>query len=843
MNSSNTNPLVVVDGVIYMGGWNDIDPSTIESMSVLKDATSLAVYGSQAANGVVMITTKKGKQGKPVINFNSSLAISNKIMTPKVMRPDVFVEKRNLERGALEGDPSTWMQARNYERWKVGKTTDWWDFTTRTGITQDYSLSVSGASEKFNYFASMAHNDQRGIVIADNFKREVLTAHLQNDITDWLQVGVQAHYSYINTDGVKAGQGSGSSLSPYAEPYRPDGKSLEVKINDVGGGERNPLWYSTYSGYIDDSQRRSTTLLKGHILLKAPWITGLSYRMNIAYSEENTKNDRFQHESLFVEGNDGEDRFTPEAYALLLPQANGYSQRNLVTYYVWDNILNYTAQFGKHYVDATAVYTRDENKQDNRQLNGRDFEAVGNTLLGYNGLHFGAIQTNNVSKSRKANIGYLGRLGYNYNNRYHLTASIRRDGSTVFGDGNKWGIFPAFGAAWTISQEKFMQSLATVNYLKLKASWGKNGNQTLNPYSTLSTIGLGQSGNHAYVFDNNSVTKWGQFINSLGNPNLGWETTTSVNLGFDVGLWDNRIGLEADFYTSKTTEQIFSRTIPVISNGFTSTRATMGQVDNLGLEFTINTVNIKKNVIGWTSMLNFYLNRNKLIDLYGDGKDDPGSSLFLGKSLGAIYGYKMIGIVQEEDADYIVTNNSVAGNPKFANTDNSADGRISPDDRTVLGFRKENFRMNMSHTFTYGSWELYALFTGIFSGGGFGMDINNEAYLNCAGMVDVDEVWWTPANRSNVYPRINFTGGNYTALQSYGYIRLQNLNLAYYFKQQALKNIGIDQLKLHVSVKNLFTITKWDGGDPEARQKFSTMAPNGFDPLQRTVLFGLNISF
>jgi TonB-linked SusC/RagA family outer membrane protein len=843
VNSPNTNPLVVLDGMIYMGNWRDIDPSTVESMSVLKDASSLAAYGSQAANGVVMITTKKGKAGKPMISFNSSLAVANKAMTPKLMRPDVYVVKRNLESGvAADGDPHTWMSERNFEKYLRGETTDWWDYSTQTGLTQNYTLAVSGATDRFNYYTSATHTDQKGIVYGDNYKREAIVLRLQNDITNWLQVGTQVNYTYNNYDGVRAG-GSGTQLSPYAEPYRPGGVLLEKKLNDVGGSINNPLWNTAYEngGTIDDLERFATTFLKGHILIKAPFLKGLSYRLNASYSEENYKHDYFTHEGNLPEGNDGEDRFTPEALAKLLPRTGGYNLRRMTASYVWDNILNYTAQLDKHFVDVTAVYTRDEWKQDSRQLNGSDFEAIGNTLLGYDGLHFASVQTVGISKSRKANIGYLGRLIYNYDDRYQLTASIRRDGSTVFGADKKWGVFPAAGLAWTVSNENFMQNINNLSYLKLKASWGKNGNQSLNPYGTLSTISLGQSGAHAQVFNNDDITKWGQYLTAIGNPELGWETTTSFNTGFDLGLLSDRIHFELDIYKSQTTDQIFNRTIPAMGNGFTSIKATMGQVNNFGVEFTLNTVNIKTKDIAWTSMLNFYLNRNKLVDLYGDGKDDPSSSLFLGKSLGAIYGYKLIGIVQEEDQDYITTNNSVAGNPKFADIDGN--GIINADDRTILGYRKENFRMNMAHTLEWKNWELYAMFSGVFSGNDYGMEVNNEAYIGCAGMVDKDEVWWTPENRSNVYPRINFTGGNYTALQSFGYVRLQDLNLSYNFRQPAIKNIGIQQLRAYVSVKNLFTITNWTGGDPEVRQKLNTMLTSDFSPLQRTVLFGFNISF
>jgi TonB-linked SusC/RagA family outer membrane protein len=833
VNSSNTNPLMVVDGIIQ--GWGYIDPATIESISVLKDPTSLAIYGSQAANGVIMVTTKKGKLGKPVINMETSLTVSNKTLTPEMKHPDVFVEWQNLKHGTT--DAQNWMYSRNYEKYLRGEVTDWWDFATRTGVLQNYSLSVSGATEKINYYAFLSHIDNKGIIKGDQYKRESGMLRLQNDITDWLQIGFQSEFIYHNYDGITA---RSSGASPYAQPYRLDGKSLEKKVNDSGYGGNNPLW-DTEVG-IDNYDRALTYKLKGHVLIKAPWITGLTYRMNVSYAQDIIIKDMFYHEMNLIEGNEGEERYSDEEVAKYLPRANGSSERNLNVFYVWDNILNYTNRFGKHFVDVTAVYTRDEKNYDQRVLKGSDFGDIGNTLLGADGLAFAKNQQLTIYKDRKANIGYMGRLNYNFDNRYHLTTSVRRDGSTVFGVDRKWGIFPAVGGAWTVSGEDFMENLKTVSYLKLKVSWGKNGNQTLNPYSTLSTISLGQSGSHGYVFDNNNATKWGQYVSAIGNPELGWETTTAVNVGFDVGLWDDRVHLEVDAYKSQTTEQIFSRVIPIMANGFSSTRATMGQVDNKGVEFTLNTVNIRQRDFGWTTMLNFYINRNKLVDLYGDGKDDVGSSLFIGKSLGAIYDYKLIGMVQEDDADYIAANTAVPGNPKLANTDGSEDGKITADDRTILGYKKENFRMNMSHTITYKNWELYAMLTGIFSGGGYGMAVNAEAYTNSAGLVDEREVWWTPENRSNVYPRINFTGGNFTPVMAYGYVRLQDLNLSYSFRQQKLRDIGISRLQVYVSSLNLFTFTGWVGGLPESQHKLNTTL-NGVNPLKKSFSFGLNLSF
>ena len=845
VNSPNTNPLIVLDGVIYLGGWRDIDPSIIESMSVLKDATSLAAYGSQAANGVVMITTKKGKLGKPVISLDVSFGPAYKAMITRMDNPEGYVEYRNLQKNST---PQGWMRDRNYRQYEAGNATDWWDFSTQTGMMQNYSLSVSGATEKFNYYIAAIHTGQKGVVIGDEYKRETFLARLQNDITDWLQVGTQVNYSYNNYDGARAG---GSRINnPYAQPYRVDndynvvpGKLVERFLNDPGEANHNPLMSTSKYGGIDDYERYGNVLLKGHVLLKVPWIKGLSYRLNASWSQQVYNHNYFSHELNQVDGESGEGRFTPEGLAVTLPKTNGYNQVNQTTSYVLDNILNYTRQWNKHFVDATLVYTRDLNKVEERRLTGTDFSGIGNTLLGYDGLAFAATRNFSISKTQKGNIGYLGRLVYVYNDRYHLTASIRRDGSTVFGADQKWGTYPALGAAWTVSRESFMQQVDLVSYLKLKLSWGKNGNQSLNPYGTLTNIRMGREGNHPTYLG--EQLNWGQYISSLGNPELGWETTTSLNGGFEIGLLDDRIRFEMDTYKSQTTDQIFSRTVPPMGSGFTSVRATMGQVDNFGIEATLNTVNMRKKGFEWSSMLNFYLNRNKLVELYGDGKDDLSSSLFLGKSLGAIYRYKLDGIVQESDTEYMAANNVRAGDPKFANVDGSADGRITADDRTIVGYTKENFRMNMSHTLTYKNWELYALFSGIFSGGDYGKDTNSDAYnaAIAAGIVKDKETWWTPENKSNIYPRINFSrSGDFAPVMSYGWVRMQDLSLSYTFRQPAIMSTGIQNLRVYVSVKNLFTLTNWIGGDPETRQRLGNSL-GGLSPLQRTYLFGLNLSF
>lgn len=843
INSTSTNPLIVMDGVIYMGSFRDIDPATIESMSVLKDATSLAAYGSQAANGVIMITTKKGKLGKPVINVNTSWAFSTATAKPDLLSPEDYVKKVNTIQGLAEDADPIWMREFDYENYKNGKTTDWFDYCTRTGLMQNYSASVSGATKKHNYYLSGTYTNQEGIVIGDDYDRIALTARLQSDITSWLQIGGQANYAFNDYSGAtQYDLFTAMRLSPYGKAERENGMPEKYPMTE-GRYRQNPLW-NVLSGTVDDHDTYATTALKGHVLVKCPWIEGLSFRMNGSYSVEQIERDYFTHEGNFVEEGPSEERYSDAATSKFLSSASGYSARTKNTSWVWDNILSYTHQFGEHFIDLTYVYTRDSYEYDYRRFGGSDFSALGNTNLGYSGLNLAKTQKiDGISYTRHTNIGYLGRINYNYKDTYHLSLSLRRDGSSVFGANHKWGTFPAVGVAWTVSNETFLQSIKPISYLKLKMSWGKNGNQSLSPYETLSKITLGQSGGYSYPFGNTSTVSWGQRITTMGNSDLSWEETASFNYGFDLGLLKDRIHLEFDGYFSKTTNQIFNRNIPVMINGLTKMKATMGQVDNWGIEVNLSTTNIKTKNLLWNSVVTFYLNRNKLKELYGDGKDDISNSLFLGKSLGVIYGYKPIGIVQEDDTEYIEANGAEPGDVKFANVDGSEDGRITAEDRTILGYTKENFRMSFANTFAYKNFELYFLFTGIFGGSGYGRAVNTYAYRTMSDIGSdngLNHGWWTPENKSNVYPRIDYTDGRYTPVQSYGFVRLQDLSLSYTFIQPWIKNLRISNLKVYMACKNLFTITGWDGGDPEIRQTLS--GSYGY-PLSRTISFGLNLTF
>ncbi len=844
--SGNTDPLIVLDGIIFMGSMRDIDPSNIESISVLKDATSVAAYGSRAANGVVMITSKKGVKGKPVITFNTSMGVSSVINKADVLSPEKWVEKVNLLQGlAADADPTGWMSDFEVENYANNKTVNWQDLVERTGSNRNYNLSISGANEKMNYYFSGSHTKTKGVLIGDDYERTSLNTRLSSDITDWLQVGTNVNFSFNDYSGPSVYNiYQAIRLTPYGRAYRDEENSLLEKYPATEGIYRvNPLW-NVNSGTIDDHDVLYTTVLSGHALIKCPWIKGLNYRTNYSYTIKNTQRDYFTHEGYYVAEGTSDERYNSSNVSGYLAQANGYVARTNDLAFVWDNILNYATDFGLHHLDLTAVYTRDSYDYHYKKMTGKNFSALGNTALGYNGLTYAETQKiTDIYNTEKTNIGYLGRASYNYNHKYHLTASVRRDGGSTFGKDNKWGVFPSIGAAWTVSSENFMSNVNAIDYLKLKVSWGKNGNQALHPYRTLSTIALGQSGGYSYSFGNDSKVAWGQGVNALGNTELGWEETTAVNAGFELTMMNSKVNLDVDGYVSKTEHQVFVRNIPSMANGIKYMDETMGQINNWGLEVSLNTTNFKQGDWEWNSTLTYYINRNKLHELYGDGEDDISNWLFLGKSLGAIYGYKPIGIVQESDTEYINANGATPGDVKFSDTDES--GTITSDDRTILGYSKENFRMSFANTVNYKNFQLYALFTGVFGGGDYYKSENIYAYRTASDVVydnNLNHGWWTSENKSNKYPRVNYTDNRYTPLQSRGFVRLQNLNLSYKFKQDWVKDLRIDNLKVFFAATNLFTITNWEGGDPETGQTLGGGYSYGY-PLSSTFSFGVDLKF
>ena len=495
--SGSNDPLIVVDGVIFMGSINDINPNDIASYDVLKDATSAAAYGSRSANGVIIITTKRGKTGKPVVTFNATGSMQTWQNKPDLMKGEQWLESVMARNNSSD---LSWLKPQELANMEAGREINWLDASTRTGWVQDYQVAVSGAGEKMNYYLSAAYSDNQGVVIGDDYNRITALAKINTDITSWLQIGVDAAFTKSDYSGVGANIGEATQTSPYGVMYRNESEKLLEKYPYTQSSV-NALWHTDKS-VRDNKDIRNNFRANAYAVVKLPWVEGLSYRFNYAGNLSKNQSGDFYYEGYFVKEGayDDETRYSPATLQSLLASANGKINNNTTDSWVIDNILNYKNTFGKHSIDLTAVATRDRKKYEMIETTGSNFAANGNTTLGINGLHKATVQKVNMDNNQRSNIGYLGRASYSYDDRYFFTGSYRRDGASVFGVNQKWGDFFAFGGAWRLSSEKFMSSISYLDDLKLKLSWGKNGNQGLDPYGTLSTINNGASGGVRYEF-------------------------------------------------------------------------------------------------------------------------------------------------------------------------------------------------------------------------------------------------------------------------------------------------------------------------------------------------------
>ncbi len=829
--AASNSPLIVLDGVIYQGRLNDIDPNSIESMSVMKDATSLASYGSQAANGVIMITSKKGQIGKPMINFRGTVTLVEQNYTPKLRDGENYIQMINDRQGLPKGTTS-WMSDLELENYKKGQITDWYDYVKQTGVQQDYSLNVSGATEGVNYLFGASYGNNTNFIKGNAFIRETITARLTTKITKNISAGLNFNWASTQDDGVRPSYSR--AFSPYGQPTMPDGSYRKYVIGPIQETATNPLW-NVYNG-IDAENHGNSSTIGGNIEVKFPWIEGLSYKITGNYTLRNTLTRQFTHEKNLIQPTDTE--YTTEVFDKYLSQASGYQNYSKNLSWVLDNILTYTRDISGHYINATLVYTRDYSKNEGFRTYGQDFSAIGNTTLGWYGLNnAGTQQSQNLTYSLHTDVGYLARVNYSYKDKYHFNASLRRDGSSVFGSDHKWGNFPAVGVAYTISDEPWFK-VRPFDYLKLKLSWGKNGNQTLSPYQTLSNMSMGQGGGIVAYF--NGIEHFGEAMTRLANPDLGWETTTSWNGGFEIDMFKRKVHWELDAYKSKTTDQIFNRTIPVMTAGLTSQQATMGRVDNWGIESSIRYNILQKRDLRWDATLNFTMNRNKLVELYGGKEEDDVVNLrFFGKPLNVIYGYNNIGIVQKTDTDYMSRTGTIPGD--MMNEDLDGDGKITAEDRKILGYGQEAFRMSLNSNFSWKNWSLYVMFNGVFSAGKFGKAQNNAALLAYSeGMMylnSVDHPYWTEENPSTKYPKAFNVGGNPTYIANYGFVRLQDVNISYNIPRNIVSKIGLSSASVYVAGNNLFFIAPgWKYSDPEVRNPYSQQ-------LRRTYTFGVNVRF
>lgn len=827
--NASSGPYVVVDGVPISkngGSLNDISPTDIESIEILKDATATAIYGVNGANGVILVTTKHGtlgQDGKPTISYNGYLGIEdftnrlNFCDGPQIIQRYKDYVAQNPGESMYNDFVKNQNEADNQA---AGLETDWIDEATQTGIIQNHNVNVNGGGKYVKYFVSGNLMDQKGLLKGFNYRRYSLRTNIDMDVTDYLKVGTNSYIVSHNRDGGRANFVMAEAMSPYAKEYEEDGSYCIYPMYS------ETLFFNPMISTTQQHERRQWNInINGYALLDFGkiWepLAGLQYKLNMGYAyvptRENYYNGRLQNNNTGY--------------------ANIYNTERQS--YTIENIITYARDFGKHHFDLTGLYATSRNKYQNSTAAASKF--INDELLWFN-LNGGETATVGSNASLYTTLSQMGRLNYSYDSRYLFSFTVRRDGSSVFGDSNKWGVFPSLAVGWNIANEAFMQPMQSwLNTLKLRLSYGKAGNEAISSYQTLSKM------------DTNSLAMGGSTVSvlypngRLGNSGLTWENTKTFNVGIDFGILNNRINGNLDFYLSRTTDLLLQRNLPKVS-GFSNVYANMGETRNKGIELTVNSKNIVTKDFTWGSSLVFSWNKNEIVDLYGDKQDDLGNRWFIGQPIGVIYDYTKVGIWQEDEIAEGKQLNwdpiAKAGDIKLA--DLNGDHKIDDSDRRVLGQTSPKWIGGLTNTFTYKNLSL-----NIFIQTTQGI-MRNNALIAMAG----DEMgrrnttteigYWTPENKSNEWRSLgkNSNPHGYGFPQSGSYTRVKDMTLSYTFPERLVKAMHIGGLQVYASGRNLFTFTDWIGWDPE-----STETQRGWDsyensyPMTKSYVFGINLTF
>jgi TonB-linked SusC/RagA family outer membrane protein len=835
--------LYVVDGLPLDGLSAQLNPSDIETIEVLKDASSTAIYGSRGANGVIMITTKKGKDGKLSVSYNGyygSQSLRKKLDLVNAREFAILqneaIENWNSDNPTSPQKPIVWSQTQLDSL--NGKGTDWQDLVYRNAAVQNHDVSVSGGTGGTRFYTSFGYFAQNGIIRNSSFDRYSFRLNLDQKIFERLTSNLslslqQSNFSqnnYFNADGGGGVPFTTMVMPPTQGIYDAAGKY--TIFTGVPWGQTNP-----YAIANEEYRYNPSLRLIGNVQLAYTIANGLKLKLNAGIDNSWSKGDYYapRNLSLYVNGGASQNYSTSSTF-------------------VNENLLTYNKAFGKHSLDVVAGITYQTSK--GSSLNSGTASGFLTDIYQDNNLGAASVKAQpgtNYSDSRL--LSYLGRINYAYDGRYLLTLTARYDGSSRFSESHKYGFFPSGAVGWRISEEKFMQQVKPISNLKLRASYGLSGNQAIGSYQT-----LGQLNNTNVTFNNQPVT--GYYLSRLENKNLKWETTRQLDLGIDLGLFKNRIQFTADYYSKKTVDLLLNVTLPT-SSGFSSVLQNVGSVGNKGFEFQLTTQNLTGQ-LSWTTVLTFSHNKTKILDLGKDALGNPitykevgtGGNWFpmiLGQSMQQLFGYKVLGIYQS-DAEAVANGEPTkkAGDYKFQT---SQGGILPNDNRLLLSHFEPKFTFGFNNNISYKNFSLSVLLVG-----SYGNDIANEfrkynITLN-GKWTPTKEAFdnrWQPGKTTAKFDRPQFENSGSTIrdyanslwIENGSYLRFRDITLAYDIPATGLKAIKISSAQVYVSVQNYITITKYSGYDPEASWQAATI--NGWDrgnyPGTKGITAGLKVNF
>lgn len=824
-STRNCDPLVVIDGVPTDLGINAINPQDIERLDVLKDASATAIYGSRGANGVVMITTRKGVAGAPKLSVSANVAVQNATKKMKLLDAAGYAALNNdMMVNSGRGVNPEWIDPA-----ALGAGTNWVDALMQTGVMQNYNISYSGGNEKAHYYFSAGMLDQTGIVKNVDYRRFTFQSNNDAQLTKWLKVSNNLLFS---ADRKRSGSyDMGATMR--ALPVFP----IKDEDGEWSGPSGNSEWYgSTRNPIGNNDMYRSTT-------------NGYNLLANIA--ADITFTDWLQFRSMF--GYDAKfwfaESFSPKYNWKPTPveESSNYESDNRSFTYLWDNYFTFDKTFGKHTLNIMAGTSAQWNdfKYLSAQMNGFIFDYVHQMN---NGQEMYSI---NGTRSEWALMSYMGRANYTFDNRYMLTATVRRDGSSRFGPKHRWGTFPSVSAAWRISNEEFFSKKSPVNDLKLRLGYGRTGSQAsvsdLSYLPTLNTL--------LYPFGTIGDNQSALVAQSLANPYIHWETIEQFNAGVDISLLNSRINLSLDGYIKNTHDMLVKASVPITS-GFEDTMASYsnaGKMRNLGWELSANSINIDTELT-WETNLVLTFNHNRIKSLNSDTPEFINqvnnsyvTMLDRDYPVNVFYGYVTDGIFQtpEEVREHALQPGAEPGDIRFRDLNN--DGVINDQDRTVIGNPNPSWLFSLGNKFTWRGFELSIYFQGV-----AGNKIYNASRIDMEGMAaaynqyaTTANRWTTPGQKTDM-PRAVWADPNQNNrvsdrfVENGSYLRLKNLTLSYNFPAKWLRKLTMEQARITFSCENLATITGYKGFDPE-------VGVNGIDfssfPSSRTFNFGLSLNF
>ena len=881
-------PLYIIDGFPTESSMaTALNSADIESIDILKDASATAIYGARGANGVIVITTKQGTEGKPKINFSSSWTVNHISNKTDLMDAYEFV-KLQKEIYDLTGNTNAYLQGYNDKGEKVNnfytvknyeghKGTDWQDEIYRTSLSQNYNLSLSGGSKEAGnrYNVSFSAVDQDGIIVKSNFQRYQGKLNFQQKVGDNITIDLIANYSRAITNGVTPTSAQQSSSATgwliYSvwgyrpiKPFIQQGEDDNNELVDADVASSNDYRFNPAKTVRNEYRKTIVDYLNANAGLTWDITDDLKLKITGGYTTFNRRREEFNGTQTYT-GYDG----SPSGKGI-----NGAIYWNSRTTWLNENTLTYTKRFNrKHNFTFVAGFTMQGETYDYK---GTYATQMTTESLGLNGLHTGSYQTVTPWQYDWTMMSGLFRMNYNYKYKYYLTASFRADGSSKFPSHNRWGYFPSVGLSWNINREDALKDLAWLSNAKLRASWGLTGNnRTTTPYDYYSQISTlpGDQDSYDYVFNGQIVS--GYFPSNMSNDKLRWETTEQWNVGFDFSVFDSRVKLTADWYLKNTRDLLLQATIPA-SSGYTSAMLNIGSMQNQGLEFTLNLVPVQTKDFTWSMDFNIAMNRNKVTALTNDqyslmrsvSWDQRFNSQYpyitqVGKPSGMMYGYIYEGTYKPEEfnggvslKDGIPYMTEVGqdkvkpGDPKYR--DINGDGLIDDNDRTVIGCGQPLHTGGFGNTFNFYGFDL-----NVFFAWSYGNDVlnANRLYFENGSITNTNQLksykdrYIPNVNETSDIPRVQANGMfvySSRVVEDASFLRLRNVTLGYTLPRKVLRKMHFDTMRVYLSGENLWTLTNYSGPDPEVSTRNSVLTP-GFDwsayPRAMGVTAGVSFTF